>query len=133
MFVTRILFHLKGFVRHKHSLSFKTLVMLATCILFHLKRSYCSRRAISFIQNVRNVRDTYSYYIALCTSQQLLRIFHIFAMKFFHESFKINTNRNKQKQLILVITEKCQLLQRKILLSNLSFESETIFSPKIIS
>ena len=41
----------------------------------------------------------------------------------------------KKIETILVITEKCQMLQRKILsFSNLSlFESETIFSRKIIS
>ena len=64
MFVTCILFHLKCYVRDKHSLSFKTLVMFAMHIVFHLKRLYCLRRTISFIQNVRNVYGTHSYYIA---------------------------------------------------------------------
>ena len=64
MFVTCILFHLKRYVRDKHSLSFKTLAMFVMHILFHLKRLYCLRRTISFIQNVRNVYDTHSYYIA---------------------------------------------------------------------
>ena len=67
LFVTRILFHLKRYVRDKDSLSFKTLVKFATRILFQLK--HCSRRAISFIQNIRNVCGTHSYYIAVCTSQ----------------------------------------------------------------
>ena len=67
-FGTPVLFHLKCYVRDKHSLSFKTWVMFATCILFHLKRSYCSQRAISFIQNARNVHHKHSHYIALCTS-----------------------------------------------------------------
>ena len=68
MFVTRVLLHLKRYIRDKHSLSFKTLLIFATHILFHLKLSYCSRCAISFNQNVRNVRHTHSYYIAMCTS-----------------------------------------------------------------
>ena len=68
MFLMRILFHLKRYVHNKYSLSFKTLVMFAALILFYLKRLYCSQIVISFIQNVYNVCDTHSYYIALCTS-----------------------------------------------------------------
>ena len=47
--------------------------------------------------------------------------------------FKVNTK--KIEKWLIFITKKCQMLQRKILsLSNLSlFESETIFSRKIIS
>ena len=75
MFVTRILFHLKRYICDKHSLSFKTLVMFATCIIFDLKHSYCSRRAIFFIQNVRNVRNTDSYYIAICSNYYVLFIY----------------------------------------------------------
>ena len=40
-------------------LSFKTYVMFVTRIFFHLKRLHCSRGAISFIQNVRNVLATH--------------------------------------------------------------------------
>ena len=35
--------------------------MFATRILFHLKRVYCSLRAISFIQNVSNVHETHLF------------------------------------------------------------------------
>ena len=63
MFVMRIIFHLKRYVREKHSLSFKILVMFPTRILFYLKHSYCSRRAISFIQSVRNVSDRHLHII----------------------------------------------------------------------
>ena len=69
MFMTRIIFHLKRYIRDKHSLSFKSLVMFTTRILFHLKCSYCSQHTISFIQNVCNVHGLHSHYIALCTSQ----------------------------------------------------------------
>ena len=75
MFATCILFHLKRYICDKHSLSFKTLVMFATCIIFDLKHSYCSRRAIFFIQNVRNVRNTDSYYIAICSNYYVLFIY----------------------------------------------------------
>ena len=37
----------------------KTYVMFVTRIFFHLKRLHCSRGAISFIQNVRNVLATH--------------------------------------------------------------------------
>ena len=47
--------HLKGYVGDKHSLSFKTFAL------------HCSQNAISFIQNVCNVCDTLSYYIAVGT------------------------------------------------------------------
>ena len=40
MFVTHVLFHLKCYVRDKHSLSLKTLVKFVTHIFFQLKHCY---------------------------------------------------------------------------------------------
>ena len=61
----------------------------------------------------------------------------IYNMKIIYKKvFHVSLNMKKTETLmILVTTEKCQILRRKILsLSNLSlFESETIFSQKIIS
>ena len=76
--------------------------MFATRTLFHLKLLYCSWCAISFIQNVR---DTHSYYIALCTSQQLVRIVHTFTTKFFHVSLR--WIRKKYGFLLLWRNAKC--------------------------
>ena len=61
--MTCILFHVKCYVRDKHFLSCKTLVMFVMRILFHSNHSHCSRCVISFIQNVCNVRETHLYYI----------------------------------------------------------------------
>ena len=125
MFVTRILFHLKRYVRDKHSLSFKTLVKFATRILFQLK--HCLQRPISFIQNVCNVRDTHSYYITLHLAITITYCSYIYN-EVLSSISKINTK--KIETINSCIMEKCQMLQRKILsLSNLSlFESETILS-----
>ena len=127
MFVTRIHFHLKRYVRNKHSLSFKTLVMFVMRILFHLKRSYYSQRAISFIQNVRNVRDTrIILHSAPRTNYYVLLFIYIQRSSFMYLEDKYKRNRN-------VINScyygKMSNVTKQILLSNLSlFENETIFS-----
>ena len=74
-------------------------------------RIVCDTQNLSF--KMFNVRDMHSYYIALCILQYLLHIVHIFTIKFFLGRYEKNRN------VILIITEKCQLLQRKILSSNL--------------
>ena len=128
MFLTCILFHLKRFVCDKHSLLFKTLVMFTMHIILHLNCSYCLRHAISFIQNIHNV-FWHKIYCTLHLAVTITYCSYIYS-KVLSCIFKIN---RKNRNVIFVITEKCQILQSKILsLSNLSlFESETIFSKKI--
>ena len=130
MFLTCILFHLKRFVCDKHSLLFKTLVMFTMHIILHLNCSYCLRHAISFIQNIHNV-FWHKIYCTLHLAVTITYCSYIYS-KVLSCIFKIN---RKNRNVIFVITEKCQILQSKILsLSNLSlFESETIFSTTTIS
>ena len=92
-----------------HSFPFKKFALFVMCNLFHSKCSQCSQHT----------------FLLYCTLHLTITITCI---------FKINTKKI-ETQLIPVITEKSQMLQRKILsLSNLwLFESETIFSQKIIS